>query len=283
MAECVTFSFMKAGDAAHFGEAPDSLRVTNPIAADLDQMRPTPLATLVPAAQRNAARGMPDTALFEIGPAYAESGQSLVAAGLRTGNWPRHWSGPVQKVQALDAKADLWALLAALGVPMEALSTAPEAPAWYHPGRSGVVKQGPKTLLAQFGELHPSVTAKLGLDGPAAAFELFLDQIADPKKRKRAAPEISAFQPVRRDFAFLAPAELPAESLLRACRGADRALIAQVSLFDVYEGDRLEAGTKSLGVEVVLQPRAKTLTDTEIEAVSGRIVAAAGKIGATLR
>ena len=283
MAECVTFSFMKASDAAYFGPAPDSLRVSNPIAADLDQMRPTPLATLAQAALRNAARGMPDAALFEIGPAYAESGQQLVAAGLRTGSWPRHWSGPVQGVQALDAKADLWALLAALGLPMDALTTVAEAPAWYHPGRAAVVKQGPKTVLAQFGEVHPAVAARLGLNGPAAAFELFLDQIADPKKRRRAAPDLSAFQPVRRDFAFLAPADLPAENLLRACRGADRTLITQVSLFDVYEGDKLEAGTKSLGVEVVLQPRAKTLTDTEIETVSGKIVAAAGKIGATLR
>jgi phenylalanyl-tRNA synthetase beta chain len=283
MAECVTFSFMKAADAAHFGETPDSLRVLNPIAADLDQMRPTPLATLALAAMRNAARGLPDAALFEIGPGYTDGGQALVAAGLRAGHWPRHWSGAVQGVQALDAKSDLWALLAVLGVPMEALTTVAEAPGWYHPGRSGVVKQGPKTVLAQFGELHPAVKAKLGLDGPAAAFELFLDQVADPKKRKRAAPEISAFQPVRRDFAFLAPAELPAENLLRACRGADRNLISQVSLFDVYEGNKLDPGTKSLGVEVVLQPKAKTLTDTEIETVSGKIVAAAVKIGATLR
>jgi phenylalanyl-tRNA synthetase beta chain len=283
MAECVTFSFMKASEAAPFGGAPDSLRVMNPIAADLDQMRPTPLATLVQAAMRNAARGLPDGALFEIGPGYAEDGQSLVAAGLRTGNWPRHWSGPVQGVQALDAKADLFALLAALGVPMEALTTVAEAPGWYHPGRAGVVKQGPKTVLAQFGELHPAVMARLGLAAPAAAFELFLDQIADPKKRRRAAPELSPFQPVRRDFAFLAPAELPAESLLRACRGAERTLITQVSLFDVYEGDRLEPGTKSLGVEVVLQPKTKTLTETEIEAASGKIVAAAAKLGASLR
>jgi phenylalanyl-tRNA synthetase beta chain len=189
----------------------------------------------------------------------------------------------VQGVQALDAKADLFALLAALGVPMEALTTVAEAPGWYHPGRAGVVKQGPKTVLAQFGGLHPSVMARLGLAGPAAAFELFLDQIPDPKKRRRAAPELSPFQPVRRDFAFVAPVELAADALLRACRGAERNLITQVSLFDVYEGDKLEPGTKSLGVEVVLQPKTKTLTDTDIEAASGKIVAAAAKLGASLR
>ncbi len=283
MAECVTFSFMKQADAALFGDAPASLRVLNPIAADLDQMRPTPLATLAQAALRNAARGMADAAIFEIGPAYSADGQALVAAGLRTGHTARHWSGPSRAAQPMDAKADVYALLAALGVPMEALTSVPEAPAWYHPGRSGVIKQGPKTVLAQFGELHPAMQASMGLDGPAVAFELFLDQIADPKRRRRAAPEFSTLQPVRRDFAFLVEASLPADTLLRAVRGAERTLIAQVGLFDVYEGDKLEPGQKSLGVEVVLQPRDKTLTDAEIEAVSAKIVQAAAKIGATLR
>jgi phenylalanyl-tRNA synthetase beta chain len=283
MAECVTFSFMKRADAALFGEAADGLRVLNPIAADLDQMRPTPLATLVQAALRNAAHGMPDGAIFEIGPAYVADGQALVAAGLRTGHTPRHWSAPAAPVGPLDVKADLVALLGALGVPMEALTTAAEAPGWYHPGRSGVIKQGPRAVLAQFGELHPAVQTKLGLDGPAMAFELFLDRIADPKKRRRAAPDLPPFQPVRRDFAFLVPAALPAENLLRAVRGADRVLITQVGLFDVYEGDKLERGQKSLGVDVVLQPREKTLTDAEIEAVSAKIVQAATKVGGVLR
>jgi phenylalanyl-tRNA synthetase beta chain len=283
LSECVTFSFMKSADAALFGEVPESLRVLNPIAADLDQMRPTPLATLVQAALRNAARGMADAGIFEIGPGYAAEGQALVAAGLRTGYSPRHWSGAAQAMHTMDAKADVYAVLAALGVPMEALTTTADAPGWYHPGRAGVVRQGPKTMLAQFGEMHPSVQARLGLDGPAVAFEIFLDQIADPKKRRRAAPEFSVLQPVRRDFAFVAPVELPAETLLRAVRGAERNLIALVSLFDVYEGDRLAPGQKSLGVEVVLQPREKTLNDAEIEAVSARIVQAAGKIGAALR
>jgi phenylalanyl-tRNA synthetase beta chain len=283
LAECVTFSFMKRGDAALFGDAPECLRVLNPIAADLDQMRPTPLATLVQAALRNAARGMADGGIFEIGPGYVGDGQALVAAGLRTGHTARHWSGPAQPLHTMDAKADVYAVLAALGVPMDALTNTADAPAWYHPGRAGVVRQGPKTVLAQFGEVHPSVQAALGLDGPAVAFEIFLDQIADPKKRRRAAPEFSSLQPVRRDFAFLAPADLPAENLLRAVRGAERNVIVQVALFDVYEGDKVEAGRKSLGVEVVLQPRDKTLTDAEIEAVSAKIVAAAAKIGAALR
>jgi len=143
LAECVTFSFMPSADASLFGETPESLRLANPIAADLDQMRPTPLATLVAAALRNAARGYPDGGLFEIGPAFHEAGQALVAAGLRTGETPRHWQAPARPVDAMDARADLWALFAALGLPSEALSTAGEAPDYYHPGRSGVVKQGP--------------------------------------------------------------------------------------------------------------------------------------------
>jgi phenylalanyl-tRNA synthetase beta chain len=283
LAECVGFSFMKQSDAALFGPAPESLRVLNPIAADLDQMRPTPLASLAGAALRNIARGYPDGALFEVGPGYGEAGQILVAAGLRTGHAPRHWTAPAVPVGALAAKADVLALLAALGVPMEALTTSADAPGWYHPGRSGVIRQGPRVVLAQFGELHPALQAKLDLSGPAVAFEVFLDVIADPKRRRRAAPVLSALQPVRRDFAFLAPSVLPAEQVLRAVRGADRVLIAQVSLFDVYEGDKLEQGQKSLGVEVVLQPKEKTLTDAEIEAVSAKILQAAAKIGATLR
>jgi len=226
---------------------------------------------------------MPDSAIFEIGPGYRAEGQLLVAAGLRSGHWPRHWSGPSHPVQSLDVKADIFALLAALGMPMDALTTVPEAAAWYHPGRSGVIKQGPKLVLGQFGELHPGAQAKLGLEGPAVAFELFLDQLADPKKRRRAAPEFSVLQPVKRDFAFVADSALPSETLLRAVRGAERVLITQVTLFDVYEGDKLEAGRKSLGVEVVLQPKEKTLTDSEIEAVSAKIMAAAAKIGAVLR
>ncbi len=283
LAECVQFSFMPREQAALFGGAPEALRVVNPIAADLDQMRPTPLPSLIQAALRNAARGLPDSALFEIGPGYAEAGQSLLACGVRTGCWPRHWLGPSAPVQALDAKGDVWAVLNALGVPLEALTTTPGAPGWYHPGRSGMVRQGPRTVLAQFGELHPGLHARLGLDEPTVAFEIFLDEIADPKRRRRAAPDLPSLQPLRRDFAFLAPVSLPAETLLRAVRGAERSLIAAVTLFDVYEGETIEAGQKSLGVEVTLQPREKTLTDAEIEAASAKIVQAAVKIGARLR
>jgi phenylalanyl-tRNA synthetase beta chain len=287
LAECVTFSFMPAGTAALFGDVPADLRLANPIAADLDQLRPTPLATLAMAAVRNAARGYPDTGLFEIGPAFdtdAEAGQHLVAAGLRCGATPRSWIVPARPVDAMDAKADLFAALVALGVPMEALGVTPDAPARYHPGRSGTVRQGPKIVLGHFGEIHPRLRDALGLAAPACGFELELDALADPKRRRRAAPDLPAFQPLRRDFAFLVDRGVPAEAVLRAARGAERTLIAGVALFDRYEDEKLAGDRKSLGVEVTFQPRAHTLTDQEIEAASARVVAAVAKAtGATLR
>jgi len=287
LAECVTFSFMAAQDAALFGDTPETLRLTNPIAADLDQLRPTPIATLTLAAKRNAARGYPDIGLFEVSPAYAEdapNGQRLVAAGVRAGSTPRNWLTPSRPVDAMDAKADLWAVMSAAGVPLDALVVTAEAPGFYHPGRSGLVKQGPKTVLGSFGELHPRVLAALGMTGPVVTFELNLDAVAEPKRRRRGAPDLPAFQPVRRDFAFLVDTGVAAEILLRAARGAERALIGGVSLFDVYEGDKLPEGKKSLAIEVVFQPRDRTLTDPEIEAACQKVIAAVVKAtGATLR
>jgi len=285
LAECVTFSFMPSGVAGLFGTAPEGLRLANPIASDLDQMRPTPVATLALAAQRNAARGFGDVGLFEIGPAFPEvDGQRLVAAGLRAGASARHWQGGAVEVDAMGAKADVWALLAGLGVPMEALGVTADAPGFYHPGQSGVVRQGPKTVLATFGALHPRVLAALDLAEPVVAFEVYLDAIQDPKRRKKAAPDLPAFQPVRRDFAFVADAGVAAEAVLKAARGAERTLIAGVSLFDVYEGDKMEAGKKSVAIEVVFQPRDRTLTDQEIEAAGQKVVVAVAKAtGAVLR
>ncbi len=283
MAECVTFSFTARAEAALFADAAETLLVQNPIAADLDQMRPTPLATLAAAAQRNAARGYPDLALFEIGPGYVFDGQRLIAAALRTGATPRHWQTPTRPVDVMDAKSDLWALLAALNVPLDSLSTTADAPEFYHPGRAATVRQGPKTLLARFGALHPATQAKLGLSQTAVAFELFLDAIADPKRRRRAPPDLSAFQPVHRDFAFVVPRDLPADAVLRAVRTADRALITRVALFDVYEGPGIPDTQKSLAMEITLQPTDRTLTDADIDAVSARIVQSVTKLGGTLR
>jgi phenylalanyl-tRNA synthetase beta chain len=287
LTECVTFSFMARQDALLFGDTPETLRLTNPIATDLDQLRPTPVATLALAAKRNAARGYSDVALFELGPAFVETaphGQHLLAAGVRAGATPRNWLTPSRPVDAMDAKADLWAALTAIGVPMDALMLTPDAPEFYHPGRSATVRQGPKTVLGTFGELHPRVLAALDLPGPLVAFELDLDAVGDPRRRRKAPPDLPSFQPVRRDFAFLADATVTADALIRAARGADRGLIAGVVLFDRYQGERLAQGKVSLGIEVTFQPRERTLTDAEIEAACQKVVAAVTKAtGATLR
>ncbi len=287
LVECVTFSFMTHEVAALFGDAPEALHLSNPIAADLDQLRPTPVATLALAAQRNAARGYPDVALFEIGPEFvldAGEHQRWIAAGLRAGATPRNWLSPSRPVDAMDAKADLWAAMTAVGVPVEALVLTQDAPAFYHPGRSATVRKGPRTVLGSFGELHPRVLRTLDLTGPVSAFQLNLDAIAESKRRRKSAPVLPPFQPIRRDFAFLADSDVAADAVVRAARGADRALIADVSLFDVYQGDRLPEGKKSLAIEVVFQPREHSLTDAEIEAASQKVVAAVTKAtGATLR
>lgn len=284
LVETVGFSFVSHEDAVRFGGAPESLRLLNPIASDLDQMRPTPLVNLVSATQRNSVRGWADIGLFEVGPAFSEAGQQLVAAGVRSGHTPRYPEQESKPVSLWAAKADALELLTQLGLSPDALSTTADAPAWYHPGRSGVVRQGPKNVLAYFGELHPSLLQAAGIDVPVVGFEVFMDSVPDPKRRKKSAPKLSSFQPVRRDFAFVIARDVPGENLLKAVRGADRNLVAGVTLFDVYEGPHVPEGYRSVGVEVVLQPTDKSLTDADLESVSERVVAAVTKAtGAALR
>jgi phenylalanyl-tRNA synthetase beta chain len=281
LVEAVTFSFMAAGDAALFGGVKPELRLINPISADLDVMRPSILPNLLAAARRNADRGLADSALFEVGAQYHDDtpeGQATVAAGLRHGqSGPRHWRDPGRPIDAFAAKADALAALAAAGTPTENLQASADPPAWYHPGRAGTLRLGAK-VLAHFGEVHPAVLAACALKGPAAGFEVFLDAVPPPRKARGRAPlKLSPFQPVERDFAFLVPADLPAETLLRAARGVDRTLIAEIRLFDVYAGAGLPAGRKSLAITVVLQPEEATLTDEQIEAFSIRLVAQVAK------
>ncbi|WP_298215082.1 phenylalanine--tRNA ligase subunit beta [Acidocella sp.] len=283
--EAVTFSFAAAADCARFGGAPESLRLANPIAADLDQMRPTPLVTLARAAARNLARGGTGFGLFEIGPAYLpDLSQLLVAAGLRAGGTPLSALEPAREFDALDAKGDAMEALAALGVPMEAVTTQPGGPDYYHPGQSGALMQGPKTVLARFGALHPAVARQFDLPAGVVGFEVFLDAIPEPKRRRKAPPLLPALQPLRRDFAFLVDEAVGAETVLRAVKGAERRLIADAVLFDRYRGGGVPEGKVSLAVAVTLQPVEKSLTDAEIEAVCARIVAeVAKKTGAVLR
>lgn len=283
--ECVTFSFTDDATNGLFGDTPESLRLANPISADLSQMRNTPLATLAQAAARNLARGISDFGLFETGPAYAaDLSQALVAVGIRVGGTGLSALAPARAFDAMDAKADALAVLTALGVPMEAVTTAPGGPVYYHPGQTGTLMQGPKTMLARFGTLHPALAEKLDLPAGTVAFEIFLDAIAEPKRRKKSAPVLPPLQPLRRDFAFLVDESVGAEAVLRAARGAERNFITGAALFDRYQGKGVPEGKISLAIAVTLQPTEKSLTDAEIEAVCARIIAEVSKkTGATLR
>lgn len=285
MLECVTFSFADEASCALFSDAPLSLRLSNPIASDLNQMRPTPLVTLAQAAARNLARGFGDFGLYEVGPAYAaDTSQTLVAAGLRVGKTPLSALSPERPYDVFDAKADVLAVLGALGVPLDAVTTQTGGPDYYHPGQSGSLMQGPKTMLARFGTLHPALVQKLDLPVGTVAFEIFLDAVSDPKRRKKTPPALPAFQPLRRDFAFLADDTTQAEAILRAAKGAERNLITNVTLFDSYKGKGVPEGKVSLALAVTLQPTEKSLTDVEIEAVCSKIIAdVSKKTGATLR
>jgi len=280
--EAVTFSFMPGTVASLFAGGNALIPLANPISADLDVMRPSILGNLLQAAGRNQARGIADAALYEVGPTYANDtakGQLTVAAGIRIGDAaPRHWSGKPRGVDAFDAKGDAMALLGALGAPVENLQATADAPAYFHPGRSASLRLGPN-VLAQFGELHPKVTKALDLKGSAVAFEIFLDRVPMPRAKGTGRPllDASPFQPVARDFAFVVSRDVSAEKLIKAAKGADKALITEVSVFDVFEGGSMGEGKKSIALAVTLQPREKTLTDAEIEGVSAKIVSAVNK------
>jgi phenylalanyl-tRNA synthetase beta chain len=295
MEEAVTWSFISHGEAELFGGGDAALVLANPIAAELSDMRPSLIPGLVKAAQGNADRGFADTALFEVGQIFkgdAPQDQYTAAAGVRrrlakANGGGRHWSSPIKEVDALDAKADALAVLAAAGAPAQALQVVPGGPAWFHPGRSGTIQIGPQNVLGHFGELHPRTLEALGAEGPLVVFETILERIPQPKqKATRARPvlELSPFQPVERDFAFVVDCAVKAADIVRAAHSVDRKLIANVNVFDVYEGAGIDPGKKSIAIAVTLQPRDRTLTDQEIEAVTAKIVAEVGKkTGGVLR
>ncbi|MCA0910290.1 phenylalanine--tRNA ligase subunit beta [Qipengyuania gaetbuli] len=291
--EAVTWSFLPAAEAAHFGDGAQLWALDNPISEDMKVMRPSLLPGLVMAARRNANRGADASRLFEIGRRYfrATDGSSdekptlgFVLAGERT---PRGWAnGKAQGFDAYDAKAEVTALLEAAGAPVANLMVMGEAGEQFHPGQSATLRLGPKTVLARFGALHPNTLKALDIDGPVVAGEIFLDAI--PAKRggggfARAAYAPPALQAVTRDFAFLVPAGLAAGDLVKAVRGADKKSIVDARVFDVFAGQGVPEGKKSVAVEVILQPGEKTFTDEEIKAISDSIVASAAKQGAELR
>ena len=287
LVEAITWSFIAPQHARLFGGGAPELTLSNPISSELAVMRPSLLPGLVTAAQRNRDRGFADGALFELGQAYrgaAPEEQFVAASGVRFGHSRfygsgRHWSGEAPPSFVFAVKEDAIAALAAIGVAQASLTVAREAPAWFHPGRSGALKLGPKTVLGIFGEFHPDRLAKLGVDAPIAGFELYLDAIPLAKRKgpAKAALDASDLQAVRRDFAFVLDSDVAAGDVVRAASSADRVLIAGVNVFDVFTGQGVPEGKKSLAIEVTLQPRDKTLTDAEIEAVAAKIVAAVTK------
>ncbi len=294
MVEAVTWSFIPQVEAEHFGGGGDDLKLANPISVDMSTMRPSLLPGLMAAARRNANRGFEDAALFELGQAYRDDtpeGQLQLASGVRLGRAKlsghgRDWRAGQGKADVFDVKADAAAVLGALGIDVERAQITRDAPGWFHPGKSGVVRLGPKLVLAHFGEIHPATLKAFDIDGPVAAFEVFLSALPAEKRKARArAPlDVSDLMAVKRDFAFVVDTETAAGDIVRAAGGADKALIAGVTVFDVFEGKALGEGKKSVAIEVALQPKDQTLTDQEIDAVSEKIVAAVAKAtGAVIR
>jgi phenylalanyl-tRNA synthetase beta chain len=295
LVEAVTWSFIAKSEAELFGGSDALLALANPIASDLSDMRPSLLPGLLKAAQRNADRGFGDVALFEVGQTFASDqpeGQSIKAAAVRRGmaraeGVGRHWDGGAQSVDAFDAKADVMALLGTLGIPAGGLQVVAGGPAWFHPGRSATLQFGPKNVVGAFGEIHPKVLKALDLKGPLVAFELNLDALPPPKaKPTKMKPKLvlSDFQPITRDFAFVVGRSVAAGDIVKAAQAAERQLIVGVDVFDVYEGTGIDPDKKSVAIAVTLQPTEKTLTDTEIEAVSAKIVGEVSKkTGAILR
>lgn len=286
--EAVTWSFMPEAIAGLFGHSDVALRLKNPISSDLNTMRPSILGNLILAAKRNADRGFEQAALFEIGPVFSNAtpeGQAIVATAIRTGISPRHWTEPQRKVDAFDAKADAIAALTAIGAPTASLQITTDAPSYYHPGRSGSLRLGP-TLLATFGEIHPAILKQCDIEGPVIGCEIFLAASPQSRSSSTAKPllKLEPLQPVKRDFAFVVDRSITASKLIKAVKDADKLLIREVTVFDVYEGEHVEAGKKSVALNVTLQPIEKTLTDSDLEGVAARITTSVIKTtGATLR
>ena len=280
MHETVTWSFMDDVASDLFGaqhhQNKKALTLTNPISVELSVMRPSILPNLIAAAGRNTDRGYPDACLFEIGNCYKATdaeGQIMMAAGIRSGHAiKRHWAQTARAVDAFDAKADAMAVLESCGVSAANLQVSTDAPEWYHPGRSGALRLGPN-VLAWFGEMHPGVLDSMKRDEKFAGFEVFLQNIPESKKKgsRKELLRPSPLQPLSRDFAFLLDEKVEAEKVVRAIKGADKALVTHVEIFDVYTGKGVDPGKKSVAVGVTIQPVEKTLTDEEITALSKKI------------
>ena len=299
MLEAVTWSFIPEDQARLFGGGSAALKLANPIAAEMSDMRPSLLPGLLTAAQRNADKGYGDVAIFEVSGTYEndrQEGQRRVAGGIRRGTaslagagrmWSNAAKGGGKPVDVFDAKADALAVIEACGLPMGNIQIEQGGPEWYHPGRSGTIKMGPKIILGYFGEFHPTTLEKLDVSGALCGFEVYVDAMAEPKKkatRTKPALELSPFQAVKRDFAFVVDKSVEAGAIIKAASGVDRKLVTGVNVFDIFEGPSLGEGKKSVAIEVQIQPVERTLTDEDFEALTEKIVASVTKFtGGVLR
>ena len=289
--EACTWSFLPEAQAALFGGANPQLKLLNPINAELDTMRPSLLPNLLEAAKKNSARGFKDVGLFEVGLQFKDitpEGQRMVAGGIRTGEVAARgynntlFNNASRAVDAFDAKADALAVLAALGVNKCEVST--DTPAWYHPGRSGALMQG-KNVLAYFGELHPALLPVFDMDARVAAFEVFLDSVPTPRSKGKTKPalKVSDYQAVERDFAFLVDSTVSSATIIKALSAAEKQLITDIRIFDVYVGKGVDEGKKSVAIKVTLQAPDRTLSEAELTGISSAIIKAAIGFGGTLR
>ena len=283
MFETVTWSFTDSKLAGFFRKSGEAVKLTNPIAAELDEMRPSLLPNLLLGAGKNIARGAGSVSLFEVGPEFfgrRPGEQKLAAAGVRCGmTAKKYWQGGERAYDVFDAKADALAAIAAANGPWDNAQVTTDAPAYYHPGRSGALRLG-KNVLAYFGELHPSVLKAFDIKSRAVAFEVYLDNIPLPrggagKSKKKL--ELSPFQSVDKDLAFVVSKNVPAASLIAAAKNADKEHITDVRVFDVYEGANLPEGKKSIALGLTFQPKEKTFTDEEIDALMKKVITEVGK------
>ena len=290
MFETVTFSFTDSNIAQYFRRGQEPILLQNPIINELDEMRPSLLPNLLIGAKNNIARGYADLAIFEVAPEFYGRNpgeQKAVASGIRVGKTSKKdWTGSMRAYDVFDAKADALAAIAAAKGPIEAPQITTDAPAYYHPGRSGVIRLG-KNVLAYFGELHPAVLKALDIKSNVVAFEVFLDNIPLPRDAKSKAKkklELSQLQAVDKDLAFVVARNVSSISIVAAAKNADRNNITDVRVFDVYEGDNLPEDKKSVAISVTFQPKEKTYTDAELEALMNKVILEVGKkTGATLR
>ena len=287
--EAVTFSFMKEEDAKLFGGGQHELLLANPISADLNAMRPSILPNLMSAVARNQRRGVTDISFFEVGPVFAgvpAEQQSVVCAGLRQGRKQiADWRQGNEAFTVFDGKADVMAALAAIGVSVDNLQVTNEAPDYYHPGRSGAIMQG-RTVLAYFGEIHPEISQHFDCKGPVIGFELFFQSVPAGKDKGPAKPliQLNALQPLSRDFAFVLDTEISANAVIKAITAGGKPFVSKVDVFDLYQGDKIEQGKKSLAFSVTLQPQKATLVDAEIVEICDKIIASVGaKCGGIIR